>query len=424
MLLGGTLAVGFTSLNARWDLALNTPQSPDACEPFCASHEKPWAVKCGWDGRWCSACDECAGGDRVERLSQQNSTAAAATAMIPRPDACLTFCATHEKSWSEKCVWDERECSACDECTSDIRTYNEQLSQQDSRAAPATTTTARTVVAVPPPDACLAFCVSHEKSWSEKCVWDERECSACDECATPVSYADEQHQAPSSSTETHDAAAIIVDEGTSRSVGGVECGSYLIVSMQRSGTTTLCSDILQIGGTWPRTLMGSAFELLNFGGLQRGHKFLAQHNKSDEWGKAHPREIIRTSRREGAQTCGWGFKLFDTHPFDVSQIVDEVDLCVLYRRRNTTAQYLSLKTALATGCWATTPEQQALDPRCQSSDKVTQLGDDWPAFKAKADGWYNASREACRAAGKPTREVHMEDYLEPRWQEDRLHAAL
>ena len=109
-MLFGTLTVGFTSLNARWDLALTTPQPPDACEHFCASHEKPWAVKCGWDGRWCSACDECGGGGRVELLSQLNPTV-----RVPPADACMTFCATHEKGWGEKCVWDDRECSACDE---------------------------------------------------------------------------------------------------------------------------------------------------------------------------------------------------------------------------------------------------------------------------------------------------------------------
>ena len=427
--IAGGLA-GFTDVR----VTVSTLEPPDACAPFCAAHSNPWDIKCAWAGRECTACSECAaggGGRTYERLSQQGrSTTPISEARVvgTPPDACLPFCSSHGKSWSEKCVWEVRECSACAECAGGDRVYNEQLSQSNSTATEGATATATatTVGAAPPPDTCLAFCASHEKSWNEKCVWDERECSACDECSKPVSYDDEGAAGgapPSSATETHDAAAVVIDSGTSRSVGGVECGSYLIVSMQRSGTTTLCGDILQIGGTWPHTMMGSAFELLNFGAEQRGHAFLKQHNRSLGWGKKHPRDIIRTSRREGPQTCGWGFKLFDTHGFDVAEVVDEVDLCVIYRRRNATAQYLSLKTALATGCWATTPEQQARDPKCQTSDKVTELGDDWPAFKAKAESWYDASAEACRAAGKPTREIFMEDYLAPKWQEHRHRLA-
>ena len=398
-----------------------TLQPPDACHDFCAAHEKPWGEKCAWPERECSSCDQCAGAERFGQLSQPNASTTMAPVGLRPSHACLPYCAAHEKPWGEKCAWDERECSACAECAGGDLVYTEQPSQPESTATAPTES-------LPPSDACLAFCAQHEKSWTEKCAWPDHECSACDDCVAtvhaPVGYSNEQEQtALSNLIKTHDAAAVIVDAGTRKSVGGVECGTYLIVSMQRSGTTTLCADILQIGGTWPHTLMDCAFEQLNFGAEQKGGAFLEQHNRSHDWGKTHPQETIRTARAEGQQTCAWGFKLFDTHGFDVSQVVDEVDLCVIYRRRNATAQYLSLKTALSTGCWATTPEQQARDPRCQSSDKVTRLGDDWPVFKAKADGWYNASREACRAAGKPTREFYMEDYLDPKlkpeWQEHR-----
>ena len=40
-----------------------------------------------------------------------------------------------------------------------------------------------------------------------------------------------------------DARAVIMDEGTQNRVGGKECGTYLIVSMQRSASTTFCHDV-------------------------------------------------------------------------------------------------------------------------------------------------------------------------------------
>ena len=89
------------------------------------------------------------------------------------------------------------------------------------------------------------------------------------------------------------------------------------------------------------------------------------------------------------------------------------DHLIIFRRRNATAQYLSLKSAWLTGCWWTTPEEQAKDPRCAT--RVETLGDDYPDFLAAAEAWYSESAAACRDAGKPTREVYMEDYLAPRY---------
>lgn len=39
------------------------------------------------------------------------------------------------------------------------------------------------------------------------------------------------------------ASNVIFDNGTPNVTGGVTCGAYLIVSMERSGTTTFCDDI-------------------------------------------------------------------------------------------------------------------------------------------------------------------------------------
>ena len=84
------------------------------------------------------------------------------------------------------------------------------------------------------------------------------------------------------------------------------------------------------------------------------------------------------------------------------------------RRENTTAQYLSWKTAVTYGCWATSPQKQATDPSC--AERVTELGNDWPLFQIQVDEWYAESEASCRAAGKPVTFLSMEDYLAPRWQ--------
>ena len=253
-----------------------------------------------------------------------------------------------------------------------------------------------------------------------------------------------------------DARAAIVDnnaDGGQPKVGGKGCGSYLIVSMQRSGTTTICNDINAIKGK-SRRHRGEAtnstvgdfvcqYELLNVGELQTGHRFLEHSNHTPGWAEKYPREMVRQAahmaRSRGA--CVWGFKIFDGQVAAVDQVVDRFDKCIIYkcarptpaspwaraqltpppppppppgRRENTTAQYLSWKTAVETDCWETSPQEQAANPAC--ADKVTQLGDDWPQFQEKVRAWYNVSETACRKAGKPVEWVSMETYLAPKWQ--------
>ena len=78
-----------------------------------------------------------------------------------------------------------------------------------------------------------------------------------------------------------DARAAVVDENTKDFVGGRKCGTYLIVSMQRSGTTTLCNDLNQIedrGVGANRTQC--AYELLNPGPNNSGARWLKKHHRS------------------------------------------------------------------------------------------------------------------------------------------------
>ena len=120
-----------------------------------------------------------------------------------------------------------------------------------------------------------------------------------------------------------DARAAIVDEGTQNRVGGKECGTYLIVSMQRSASTTLCHDVNLIDG--PKSQC--AFELF-------GLSYSRKHNHNQDWVREHPREFVRQRANEFRalrDVCVWGFKLFDRQLADVSQIISEVDKCIIYR---------------------------------------------------------------------------------------------
>ena len=121
-----------------------------------------------------------------------------------------------------------------------------------------------------------------------------------------------------------DARAVIMDEGTQNHVGGKECGTYLIVSMQRSASTTFCHDVSLIDG--PKKTH-CAFELF-------ANKHVQKHHRDEEWVRGHPKEYLRHEANESrtlGDVCVWGFKLFDSQLTGVAQIVSEVDKCIIYR---------------------------------------------------------------------------------------------
>ena len=121
-----------------------------------------------------------------------------------------------------------------------------------------------------------------------------------------------------------DARAVIMDEGTQNHVGGKECGTYLIVSMQRSASTTFCHDVSLIDG--PKKTH-CAFELF-------ASRHVQKHRQDEEWVRGHPKEYLRHEANESrtlGDVCVWGFKLFDSQLTGVAQIVSEVDKCIIYR---------------------------------------------------------------------------------------------
>ena len=104
----------------------------------------------------------------------------------------------------------------------------------------------------------------------------------------------------------------------------------------------------------------------------------ASHEPSQAWYRSHAAEVVQTTRRERLQAggCSWGFTLFPHQAATVATVLDSgvIDQCVVLRRRNTTAQYLSWKTAVATGCWQHSASANEDSPACAASTRVTALG--------------------------------------------------
>lgn len=204
------------------------------------------------------------------------------------------------------------------------------------------------------------------------------------------------------------------------------CRVIAVLSMQRSGTTTLCRDLVSWG-------ILCDFELFNFGATewmqQRGFKVSQLTNISAEGALAHPGVWIRKAQElqglnssRHSSSCAYVFKLFPEHVHwswegrtsnvVLPRILQHVNACVIYRRANLTAQYLSKRDAEENGCWATDPSRKARDPRCHSGrPKPDKLGSDWPKFRRTADSWFASASRHCTAGQKPTLQLSTEAYL-------------
>ena len=67
--------------------------------------------------------------------------------------------------------------------------------------------------------------------------------------------------------------------------------------------------------------------------------------------------------------------------------------CIIFRRQNVSAQYLSWKRAstYGGGCWGTRPDEQ----RDCHEKAPTIIGDDFEEFKRKYTEWYLSVEKAC-----------------------------
>ena len=195
--------------------------------------------------------------------------------------------------------------------------------------------------------------------------------------------------------------------------------SYVIFSMQRSGTTTLCRDLNRLN-------MNCMYELFNWGENNAGLRWSRKLNISAEQAAHSPMEYVgrvlgaeNASRPPGlhiAQTaatsgptrnqCHSGFKLFPGQSIPPQAAARLATTCIIYRRQNVTAQYLSLKRALRNGCWGTRPEEQR---SCSPRGPDARLGNDFAGFRRAYWTWYRDVEQAC--AGRKTLHWTTEGYL-------------
>ena len=196
--------------------------------------------------------------------------------------------------------------------------------------------------------------------------------------------------------------------------------AYVIFSMQRSGTTTLCRDLR-------RLKMNCMFELFNWGKNNAGHRWGTLLNVSNGEARRSPMQYVdRVMRAENASRqvghtiavtnstrgptaaqCQSGFKLFPDQAITPKVAASLTTTCVIYRRQNVSAQYLSWKRAITFGgnCWGVTPLAQRY---CNNTRPVT-LGNDFPAFQQRVARWYLEVEEAC--VGKTVVTLTMEGHL-------------
>lgn len=188
--------------------------------------------------------------------------------------------------------------------------------------------------------------------------------------------------------------------------GDTFVGDYVIFSMWRSSTTTFCSFL----NSQPHT--NCMYELLNFGPNSAGSK-MAHKLEYPIGGKAPVEtqvEFLTKARRHVCGTdpkCNFGFKVFPYHVHDPASILRADTTCIIYRRNNVTAQYLSYKRATTTGCWGSTPAIQERD--CDSWSPEID-GVELEKFNRTYENWYSRAEAACK--GHQTFQFTMEEWLQ------------
>ena len=134
-------------------------------------------------------------------------------------------------------------------------------------------------------------------------------------------------------------------------------GEYILFSMQRSGTTTLCQVLNKAGGY-------CAHELLNLGRRCNcttprgaGLRFLCERNLSIAQVRAAPRAFVEAflavQKRQQPNRSNYGYKIFPDHvrPALLSSLLGPTTTCLVHKRENATAQFRSLLVAHRFGCW-------------------------------------------------------------------------
>ncbi|MGB0549613.1 MAG: hypothetical protein ACPGR8_10810 [Limisphaerales bacterium] len=161
----------------------------------------------------------------------------------------------------------------------------------------------------------------------------------------------------------------------------VASSDFVVLSMQRSGTTTMCNLI--------NTLNEStcAYELLNFGPNNAGARWLAKIGQNDRPLTANEQlNFVKAVHAENRGTH-FGFKIFPGHARNLTHLLMGLTTFkpIVHVRLDDLKHFKSIRRAHQTNCWGTTPDQQK-DCKAWTFTRDPQAEMD---FKLKKYGWYS-----------------------------------
>lgn len=190
--------------------------------------------------------------------------------------------------------------------------------------------------------------------------------------------------------------------------------NYVIFSMQRSGTNSFCSYLNKFNNTM------CYYELLN---RVEMHKNII-HNYSNiecAYTPKLPYSYKRNYTKEKLHRCynynandptiflnkmkeihfknniKFGYKIFPNHvPVNKLRfIVDKNTTCIILKRENLTAQYLSLKNAIQSGCWIKT---RNISKCKENKNEIKTINNNYifSSFLKKYNNWFKTSFDICR----------------------------
>ena len=193
---------------------------------------------------------------------------------------------------------------------------------------------------------------------------------------------------------------------------------YVIFSMARSGTTTLCDDLNE------RSL-NCMYELLNVGERNAGAKWLRRLKLPTSFVQKRPLDFLQRVRAavmshqsvDIGSRHAFGYKVFPCPKSLFSRakspcwsearlksIVSETTACIIFQRRNITAQYESHKRAMEHDCWDTTGVRSS---RCRMPVRIKR--DEYSHFVQRYRNWYAQAESVC--AGRRVIRDTTERYL-------------
>ena len=189
--------------------------------------------------------------------------------------------------------------------------------------------------------------------------------------------------------------------------------NYVIFSMQRSGTSSFCTHLNQLNNTMcyyellsckDKILKDVAYSCSNIERIYTQKlpysytRNLTKGNLSNCYCKANNKHIFLNKLKEIylKNNIKFGYKIFPGHIAhnELKFILDKNTTCIVLKRENVTAQYLSLKNPIQSGCWIKTRNTS----KCKENKNKTDTIDDnymFSSFLRIYNNWFKTSFNVC-----------------------------